>query len=109
MGTPQVYEAVRTYAHLEYGVELADVNVVAENETEEAYEKATLIATERMELYRDFIKRHKISVPRLYENKTVMQTYDTPEFDRTWDYWTRIVKSAEILKSQNLIQVAQQQ
>ena len=109
MGTPQVYEAVRTYAHLEYGVELTDINVIPENESEEAYEKATLIATERMGFYRDFIKRHKISVPKLYENQTVMKTYDAPEFDRTWDYWARIVKSAEIIRSQNLIQVAQQQ
>jgi len=110
IGSPRVYEAVRIYAYnLKKKVILEDIDVKPENETPEAYEKATIIATERMQQYKDFIKEYKITVDKLYESSPVRDLYAGEEWDRTWDYWARIRKSAEIVKSQNLVQIAQQQ
>ena len=110
IGAPRVYEAVRTYAYnLEDQIILEDIDVKPENDSPEAYEKATLIATERIQQYKDFIKEHEITFGKLYESSPVRALYTSEEWDRTWDYWARIVKSAEIVKSQNLVQIAQQQ
>ena len=110
IGAPRVYEAVRTYAYnLEDQIILEDIDVKPENDTPEAYEKATLIATERIRRYKDFIKEHEITVGKLYESSPVRALYTSEEWDRTWDYWARIDKSAEIVESQGLVEVVQQQ
>jgi len=110
IGAPRVYEAVRTYAYnLEDQMILEDIDVKPENDSPEAYEKATLIATERMQRYKDFIKEHEITVGKLYESSPVRVLYTSEEWDRTWDYWARIDKSAEIVESQGLVEVVQQQ
>ena len=88
---------------------LEDIDVKPENDSPEAYEKATLIATERIQQYKDFIKEHEITFGKLYESSPVRALYTSEEWDRTWDYWPRIVKSAEIVESQGLVEVVQQQ
>src|SRR3990167_6600299 len=108
IGTPEVYDAVKTFAHLEYGVELADVNVEPKNKTNEAYEEATLIATERMEHYKNFISRQKISFSNLYENETVREMYSGGNSDETLKYLPRIEESVEVYNSQNLVKTAQE-
>src|SRR3990167_4407271 len=107
IGTPEVYDAVKTFAHLEYSVELADINVDPENKTDEAYEEATLIATERMERYKDFISSQKISFSKLYENDTIREMYSGGKSDETLKYLPRIEKSVEVYNSQNLVHTAQ--
>lgn len=114
-GRGRVYKAVKTYSE-NYEVEdpkkrvvLEDINVPIEGDSPEARERATSIATDRITQYQTFIKNYGINVKKLYEIEKVRNLFVGGEWDRTWDYWARIVKSAEILRSQNLVQVTKQQ
>ena len=104
-GTPQVYEAVRMYAHLEnYDVKLEDTNVKPVNDTDEAFEEATRIAIERMDKHKKFIVKNNMTVVRLFENETVRNAYSGASFDRTWDYVPRIEESVKVYRLQDLAQ-----
>jgi len=109
IGSPEVYNAVQTFAHLEYAVQLPDEKVEFVDDSEEAKNAATEKAVEIMKMYKKFITVQKIDVNRLYENQTVRSMYDGKGYDRTWDYWPRIEVSVPIYNSKNPTQIAQQQ
>lgn len=109
IGDPEVYNAVQTFAHLEYVIQLPDEKVEIIDDSEEAKNTATEKASEIITMYKNFITVQKINVQKLYENLTVRSMYEGKGYDRTWDYLPRIEASVPIYNSQNLTQAAQQQ
>src|SRR3989344_2549817 len=108
IGDPEVFNAVQTFAHLEYATQLPDEKVELIGNSEEAKNVATQEALERMEQYKDFIKRKNITVSKLFENSTIQNVYSGEGFIRTEDYLPRIEVSVPIYNSKNSAQIAQQ-